>query len=349
MPMNSSNAVLFFISTLGWFNGLILSLYFLFFIKNNTLSNSLLGFLLLCLSLRISKSVVWYFNPKLPVIFIQLGLCVCLFIGPLLIIYIRKALQQSKSLNKYELGLLIFTAIAAITMILFYADDLNLWKKYFIVSIYAQWFLCVIIAGFPLINIFKNLRKQGLKLFHKWILIVYLSNLAVVTFYIISYFKIFSLAYISGAIAFSFILYFNFLIIFYRKKTGDLFQIEKYQNKRFEEPKAQVLIQKLHETIQKQEIYTDSNLKLNDLAMHMGIPPHQLSQLLNDNIQQSFAEFLAEFRIKKSCELISSGSNLKIEAIGYEVGFQSKSTFFAAFKKITGTTPSLFKETAIIS
>jgi YesN/AraC family two-component response regulator len=102
----------------------------------------------------------------------------------------------------------------------------------------------------------------------------------------------------------------------------------------------------LEEVIQKEENYGNPSLKLSDLATLMDISTHQLSQLLNDNLQKSFSTYLTEFRIKKSCELMTSGIDLKIEAIGYEVGFQSKSTFFAAFKKITGTTPNIFKETA---
>ena len=344
--MNSSESILFFISTLGWFNGVILSIYFLFFIKNKSLSSRLLGLLLLCLSLRISKSVVWYFNPQLPVIFILLGLCVCLFIGPLLFLYIKTSLHQSTKLSNLEKGVLGLITASVIVLLVFFSTDLSLWKHYFVKIIYAQWLLSIIGTGFLLMPFLKKDKIKNLKPHNQWITGIYLSNLMIVLFYAMSFLKIFNMAYITGAMAFSFTIYLNVLIVLYRKKTSDLFSFEKYQNKKIELSEASHLIKKLENIIQKEEVYGNSTLKLSDLANQMEISTHQLSQLLNDNLQKSFSTYLTEFRIRKSCELIASGVNLKIEAVGYEVGFQSKSTFFAAFKKITGTTPSLFKETA---
>jgi AraC-like DNA-binding protein len=343
--MNQSENILFFLSTLGWFNGVILSLYFLCFIKNKSLSNRLLGLLLLCLSLRISKSVVWYFNPQLPVIFILLGLCVCLFIGPLLFLYIKTSLHQSTKLSTLEKSILGIISAFAIILITFFSTDLSLWKHYFVKIIYAQWLFSAIGTGFLLLPLLKKDKIKNAKPHTQWIIGIYFSNLMIVIFYVMSFLKIFNVAYISGAIAFSFILYLNILIVLYRKKATDLFGFEKYQNKKIEPSEATFLIKKLEEVIQKEENYGNPSLKLSDLATLMDLSAHQLSQLLNDNLQKSFSTYLTEFRIKKSCELMTSGIDLKIEAIGYEVGFQSKSTFFAAFKKITGTTPNIFKET----
>ncbi|MEM9858038.1 MAG: AraC family transcriptional regulator, partial [Bacteroidota bacterium] len=80
--MELSRELLFFFSALGAFNGLVIGLYFLLVAKPRAASNYFLGLLLLALSIRIGKSVIYYFNPDLAGIYLQLGISGCLFIGP---------------------------------------------------------------------------------------------------------------------------------------------------------------------------------------------------------------------------------------------------------------------------
>ncbi|MEF9479731.1 helix-turn-helix transcriptional regulator [Chryseobacterium sp. 1B4] len=98
-----------------------------------------------------------------------------------------------------------------------------------------------------------------------------------------------------------------------------------------------------------EELYKNPNLKLSDVAFRMNISAHQLSQLLNDNLGKSFSTYINEYRINEACEKIENGSYLKIEEIGYEVGFNSKSTFFSTFKKIKNTTPLLYKQSQTLT
>jgi AraC-like DNA-binding protein len=69
-----------------------------------------------------------------------------------------------------------------------------------------------------------------------------------------------------------------------------------------------------------------------------------LSQLLNENLGKSFPTYINEYRVNEACKLITSNGNLSFEAIGYEAGFNSKSTFYTAFKKVKNITPADFKE-----
>lgn len=73
---------------------------------------------------------------------------------------------------------------------------------------------------------------------------------------------------------------------------------------------------------------------------------HQLSQVLNDNMGKNFTVFINEYRINEACNIIVSDNKLTLEGIGYEVGFNSKSTFFSTFKKLKGTTPAMFLQNA---
>ena len=100
--------VLFFFSALGAFNGLILSLYFFFFTAKKYLSNYILGALLFVLSIRIGKSVVYFFDYSLSKIYLQIGLTTCFFIGPFLYFFVKSEMQQIRSMPQSWVGQLAF-------------------------------------------------------------------------------------------------------------------------------------------------------------------------------------------------------------------------------------------------
>lgn len=147
--------------------------------------------------------------------------------------------------------------------------------------------------------------------------------------------------YISGAIVFSILFYLIISILLYRKRTDDLFLLNgpKTSGKKIDSVEATILSAKLEKIMIEKEWYKNFNLSLQDLSQELNISSHQLSQFLNNNLNKNFTSFVNEFRINEACKIITSNDKLTLESIGYDVGFNSKSTFFAAFKKHTGTTP----------
>ena len=121
-------------------------------------------------------------------------------------------------------------------------------------------------------------------------------------------------------------------------------EAEKYGNKKLSEGDAALIQNRLEKLIAEKAVYKNPDLKLSDVAREIITPPHQLSQLLNDNLGKSFTWYINEHRIDEACKILMTHNNLTIEAIGFEVGFNSRSTFFSAFKKIKGTTPALFQQ-----
>ncbi|RZK09860.1 MAG: AraC family transcriptional regulator, partial [Flavobacterium sp.] len=153
---------------------------------------------------------------------------------------------------------------------------------------------------------------------------------------------------ISGPLSFTFFLYISLAYTLSREKmTAGLFVVQdKYSNKKIGDEYAATIIQRLEKLLQEQALYKDPNLKLNDLSKKINISGHQLSQLLNDNLGKSFSTYINEYRINEACKMIINQPNLTLEAIGYEVGFNAKSTFYTTFKKLKHTTPMLYKEQA---
>jgi AraC-like DNA-binding protein len=94
----------------------------------------------------------------------------------------------------------------------------------------------------------------------------------------------------------------------------------------------------------KNEMFLDENLSLPQLAECLGISPHQLSQFLNTRLNKNFKMFINEYRIAKAKELLIRDKDAKVLTIALDVGFKSKSTFNAAFLKVTGTPPTEYRK-----
>jgi AraC-like DNA-binding protein len=94
------------------------------------------------------------------------------------------------------------------------------------------------------------------------------------------------------------------------------------------------------------ESFISPELTIMDLAEGINEHPKLVSEAINTVGKQNFNSYINQYRIRKAEALLrdDTGINLSIEGIGIEVGFKSKSAFYSAFKKFTGTTPTLFKE-----
>ncbi len=92
--------------------------------------------------------------------------------------------------------------------------------------------------------------------------------------------------------------------------------------------------------------YLDPDLTLEKLARHQTISSGHLSRIINLYGQRSFNDFVNELRVEQAKEFLSDAQYdpYTIVSIGLECGFNSKSTFYSAFKKFTNQTPSQFRD-----
>lgn len=343
--MEVSRELLFFISALGAFNGLLMGLYFLFFAKPRHVSNYFLGILLLALSVRIGKSVFFYFNDNLAGTFIQIGLIACFFIGPALYFYLKSVIHPAENhLQKWKFHLsFLLPTILAVSYLFPWEWYRPLWQHYLVQAIYLEWLVYLIASGGLIVQVYQQFRERKEKLHSVeiWLLSVFIGNVIIwLTYNFYAY-----TSYITGAVSFSFILYLLvLLIIFNKKKEVILFKLPtKYGDKKIETKEVNLLTRKLATIMEKEQLYKNPNLKLPDVAKRLNILPHRLSQLINENLGKSFSLFINEYRVQEAQQQLLIKEEYTLEAIGYECGFNSKSSFYATFKKLTGTTPAKYK------
>lgn len=342
--MEFSRELLFFFSALGAFNGLIMGLYFLFFAKPKSIGNFFLGILLFTLSVRIGKSVFFYFNPHLSEIFLQIGVSAVAFVGPSLYFYLLATTRSEPLKGWWKIHyLVILVALSIVGAI--YPWELYPERWYLIFDlIYYEWLAYLLVSGIVIRDLLSKFLKapKELNSLEIWILSIYLGNVLVwVAYNTLTY-----TSYIVGALSFSFIFYLLALLLFFTRKKDPSFlgRQMKYGNKKIDEKEADELYSQLDQLMRNESLFNNPNLKLPDVARKLNILPHRLSQLINDNLEKNFTLFLNEYRIEEAKKLIRRDAHLKLESIGYACGFNSKSTFYSTFRKITGTTPAKFKE-----
>lgn len=100
---------------------------------------------------------------------------------------------------------------------------------------------------------------------------------------------------------------------------------------------------RLGRVVDETEILFDPLLSMPKLANTIGATPNQLSHVLNQHLGKSFFDFVNEVRTREASRLLIEEPDRTILDIATSVGFNSKSTFNLAFKKITGRTPSVYR------
>ena len=117
---------------------------------------------------------------------------------------------------------------------------------------------------------------------------------------------------------------------------------EKYSRSALDEERTRRIVSKVERAMAEDRLYRSQSVTLRHLSDHTRMPENYLSQVLNTEIGRSFYEFINHWRIKDACALLAEGDQAVVE-IGEEVGFNSRSTFYAAFKKEMGLTPSDYR------
>jgi AraC-like DNA-binding protein len=154
----------------------------------------------------------------------------------------------------------------------------------------------------------------------------------------------------------NYLVFFCFLnYIFYKGLSqpeifSGIIEKPRYETSRLTSVEGELYLSKLETHMLREKPYLNPTLTLKDLAIQISLSPRYLSQIINEYTHQNFYDFVSRYRIEEAKKLLSEKSTHKnVMEILYEVGFNSKSSFNTAFKKITGVTPSHFKKHALTS
>lgn len=122
--------------------------------------------------------------------------------------------------------------------------------------------------------------------------------------------------------------------------------IKKYATSGLTPENMKHLKASLDSLMKDKKVYLQEDLTLSMLADLLDTTTNHLSQVINSTYSRNFYDFINGYRIEYAKKLMEQKIKLDTPILDVllESGFKSSSTFYNAFKKETGLTPTQFKK-----
>lgn len=281
---------------------------------------------------------------------------------PLLYFYILSLLDINTRIKKSDFFHLFTFLAILITMIVkvslsrnpnffFELQGIILMSLLFAQSIY-YFILIVKVFSKELKNSTQGLKKQKQLKWLKYFIVAYFvilfSKIIVfISWNIINHAE-FCLIITNTFFLIAFILI-NSIILISMFDASILLKQNKYADSSLKIENIDEIYHRLKKYMEEEKPYLNSLLTIEKLAKPIGVSSKYLSQIIREQESYGFNEFINKYRIEEVKKNIADPDQLDITIIdhAYQAGFNSKSTFNTAFKKIVGTTPSNYRNSQI--
>ncbi len=112
-----------------------------------------------------------------------------------------------------------------------------------------------------------------------------------------------------------------------------------------DDPRFPAVEARLSQLMDGEALYREPALTIGQVARRSGYPEYLVSAVINRRLGGTFWEYISRQRVQaaRAC-LADSSDERTILDIAYACGFTSKSTFNAAFKRLVGQTPSMYRQ-----
>lgn len=133
---------------------------------------------------------------------------------------------------------------------------------------------------------------------------------------------------------------------FWSDPNEDFLDLEKQKVilQKADKTKYVLLLTAIEEFFHTRKPYLEADFNQRKLEAQIDASVHQISHAINNEYKMNFSDYVNAFRINHSKELLKNFDVKRdtIERISYDSGFNSKASFYRAFKKHTSSTPTTF-------
>ncbi|RPI79424.1 MAG: AraC family transcriptional regulator [Desulfobacteraceae bacterium] len=375
--MKAFNTILLLIMLFGAFLSLFAALIILRLKHGNLKANRFFGIFLLCTTVFLVRGFLLFgglytFNPLL----VELGDNAKYFFSPAFYFYIRSASDRDFRFRPYDFLHLLPLGLNLTVKMKFYLsgrdDQIRFLANWLDGSILqpgylwdsvsrAVFFACFCFYVFLSMRLYRKNREKILQAFPlgaihwSWIRILTRSLLpcllvwlACIPFLLAGH----SLRFFFGALHLSvaLVVLFGLFRVFSRPEilhfARPLKSEKKYDRSNLNPGDYQMYFDRLTIFMEHKEGYTDPDLTLTGLAEILSIPRNDLSRIINEKTGKTFNDYINYYRVQKVIALFKDPrqKNETLLTLAFQAGFNSKTPFNSAFKKMTGESPVVFRK-----
>ncbi|WP_421875054.1 helix-turn-helix domain-containing protein [Marinoscillum sp.] len=286
-----------------------------------------LGLAILAVGLRVAKSIVFFIFFGISPIGLALGFFALASIGPLFLTYVKMVTDKAFRLTSSWYLHFLVPVLGAVTCFVITPNHLE-------TTLYQS--ATALLSGYLIWSLAIHLRKHyttteerqwmtqaSILMWGAWASFVLQHAAGTIVYY----------AYGSIVTA-GFIFYFFTRVL----KQPPVFAKAKKQGVTKE------VLEKVRASFEEEHVYHENGMSVNVLASEISVPAYQVTRAVRELYDKTFPEALIHFRVKAFQELITNpdNANLTIEYLAEVAGFKTTSSFYSAFKKETGMTPTAY-------
>ena len=106
------------------------------------------------------------------------------------------------------------------------------------------------------------------------------------------------------------------------------------------------IMKEIERLLTDEKIYKESSITVDMLAQKLGLKRYNVSIAINRCTQKNFNTLINEYRIKEAI-LSLSNKKVTVDQIAFDCGFSDRKSFYRIFKKITGLSPTEFRNNVV--
>lgn len=344
---------------LATIQGTILSLIIIFSKKNN-LPNIFFGLLIFQFSMALLELVlgesIHFFNAKFPLV-LSYGMA----LGPLAYFHVKSILNPNFKFKAREirhfLPAFLIEFLLSSLFFLYVKNNID-WAYQYIDNINLVFTLLgiLILLHIAIYSYFihRMIRKENKLLsseIKSWFQSFYFFGIAFLGFLLITMIvSLFNTTQLDEGFRVTYPISILFCVIIYwlgykyllkHRKTIDEY-LTKMKNRRHSSAEITERKTQLTNLLIKEKLYENKSFTVEELSAKLQWQSRDVSFIISEGFDTNFNDLINTYRINAFKELIVKSENKKYSVVGIaeKVGFSSKTSFYRAFKKECGVTPS---------